>query len=163
MLASAALVCRLQKSQMIAMSLLWRRTMKYLAMGLTFLSLTTPSAYGQKGVLPVSSGMHIDIAGYVLPAPGELVLPESVSVTLNSRENELTITKNVPMSGSFMFEDLYPGYYSIKVDCPGYEPKVSNVQIGQRNFETISVSLALGKRLAKNSVPPRSSPKTVDT
>jgi tetratricopeptide (TPR) repeat protein len=146
----------------IAVSLTIRRYSSDLAVGLALLALITPPVFGQKQDVTASSRSHADITGRVLPAPGERVLPESVSVTLSSRERELAITVSVSMSGFFSFEDLYPGFYSIKVESPGYLPTAGNVRVGARTVETVSISLALGKRLTRNKVPPRSGPNTVD-
>lgn len=124
-------------------------------------------------VCSLSQGLHSQesegsfgrIQVLVLPAPGEYVLPGTISATLTSSKRDLIRTNTISATGQFQFENLPADHYSIRIASPGYSNSVQRIQLGgSLRGEVVFVSIHLGKPIAENpNLPPNPNEKTVST
>ena len=92
---------------------------------------------------PVSAQTFGQITGQVTDVSGGILAGATVVVT-NTQTNAVreAITNS---AGSYVFPNLLPGVYNVRVDLQGFQPKVmNNVELQVQQTVRIDVSLALG-------------------
>ncbi|HYZ87290.1 MAG TPA: carboxypeptidase regulatory-like domain-containing protein [Bryobacteraceae bacterium] len=95
----------------------------------------TLSAWGQ-GTTSRLTGTVLDSAGASVPGAG---------VTLTNQATQATFTTKTSQSGTYAFEALIPGIYSVTIEAPGFRKFVSRdnqVAIGQPT--TVNATIEIG-------------------
>ena len=114
------------------------RTIRYsmLLAGIAFLACFAAGAHAQ-----ITAG---GVAGTVKDPSGAVV--KGATITLTNTATNVAITTTSASSGTYVFENVPVGRYTLKAEAPGFRPYVLNgVQVHVQSVVTSDVPLQLGK------------------
>jgi len=113
----------------------------YLCAVLFLIAVSSASAQGP-GRAPTIAGTVFDPSGASVP---------NATVTLKRAAKVLSSTKT-DASGSFRFEDIPQGNYSIEVQQEGFKPSNTQLQIQGRALAPLTITLSLAQLVSEVSV-----------